>query len=170
MKNIVLCGFMGSGKTSVGKKLANLLNMRFVDTDDMLEKQENMSIADIFAQNGEAYFRTKEAELVERLKALNNTVIATGGGFAVNPQVSPHLKRIGTVVYINITDKTVLKRVFADKDRTLIKNKSAQEIITLYNSRKSRYSEVADIVVNGELSKKLVALSIIKEANLNVGN
>ncbi len=166
MKNIILCGFMGSGKTTIGKKLATALNMRFVDTDSLLEKQENMSIPEIFAQHGETYFRTKEAELCQYLSELNNTVIATGGGFAVNDAVIPQINKLGTVVYLDVSDKTVLKRVFADPNRPLVANKSAQEIITLYNSRKKKYSAVADITVNGELSKKQVAQSIINHIKL----
>ncbi|MBQ7045709.1 MAG: shikimate kinase, partial [Clostridia bacterium] len=100
MKNIVLCGFMGSGKTTIGKKLATALNMRFVDTDSLLEKQENMSIPEIFAQQGEAYFRKKEADLCDSLNELTNTVIATGGGFSVNELVAPKINGIGTVVYL----------------------------------------------------------------------
>lgn len=160
MKNIVLCGFMGSGKTTIGKKLATALNMRFVDTDSLLEKQENMSIPEIFAQQGEAYFRKKEADLCDSLNELTNTVIATGGGFSVNELVAPKINGIGTVVYLEITDKTVLKRVFADPSRPLVTNKSAQEIITLYNSRKKKYLAVADVVINAELSKKQVVQSI----------
>lgn len=160
MKNIILCGFMGSGKTTVGKKLATSLNMRFVDTDSLLEKKENMSIPEIFEQHGEAYFRTKEAELCEYLSGLTNTVIATGGGFAVNDAIIPQINKLGTVVYLDVSDKTVLKRVFADPNRPLVASKSAQEIITLYNSRKKKYSAVANITVNGELSKKQVVQSI----------
>lgn len=166
MDNIVLCGFMGCGKTSVGKKIATLLNMRFVDTDALIESQENMSISEIFAEYGEAYFRKKEADLCDSLKEYTNTVIATGGGFSVNELVLPKIKSLGHVVYLNVSDKVVLKRVFADPSRPLVVNKSAQEIITLYNSRKKKYAQAADITVNGELSKKQVALSIIRELNL----
>lgn len=166
MKNIILCGFMGCGKTSVGKKLSTLLNMRFVDTDALIEKQENMSISQIFAEYGEAYFRQKEAELCDTLKEYTNTVIATGGGFSVNELVAPKLKGIGSTVYLQVSDKTVLKRVFADPDRPLVVNKSAQEIITLYNKRKSKYLSVADVIVSGEKSKKQVALSIIEELKI----
>ncbi|HGJ64629.1 TPA: shikimate kinase, partial [bacterium] len=79
-KNIILVGFMGTGKTSVGLRLAEILRMKFVDTDGLIEVDSGMSISDMFAQMGEEYFREKETMIIESVSKLDNQVIATGGG------------------------------------------------------------------------------------------
>ena len=86
MKNIVLTGFMASGKTTVGKKIANKLNLIFYDTDKIIEEQEGKTISQIFEDSGEKYFRELENKLAIALKSVENAVIATGGGFVINTQ------------------------------------------------------------------------------------
>jgi len=99
MSNIILIGFMGSGKTSCGKELSRILNVGFSDTDEMIEQQQNMTIADIFEKHGEAYFRKLETELVESLIGTQIGVLSVGGGLAVTKGNDILLKKLGMVVY-----------------------------------------------------------------------
>ena len=86
MKNIVLIGFMGTGKTSTGKLLANKLGYAFIDMDSKIEAEEKMTIKDIVARYGEKYFRKKEAMLVQQIAEKKNVVVSTGGGTVMNPE------------------------------------------------------------------------------------
>ena len=99
-KNIVLIGFMGSGKTSVGKRLSMTLKREFVDMDDFIEKREQLTINEIFAQKGEPYFRGLEKELCERFAAGGRKVIATGGGVVKNAENMANLKKGGMIFYL----------------------------------------------------------------------
>ena len=80
MDNIVLCGFMGSGKTVVGRELAKILGVKFVDTDELIEKEQGVAIKAIFATHGEDYFRDLEYEMCKKVAKMNGVVVSTGGG------------------------------------------------------------------------------------------
>ena len=101
MKNIVLCGFMGCGKTTLAKSLAKQFNFELIDTDEEIVKAEDRSIAEIFEKEGEPYFRALETELIKRLAQKENCVISLGGGLAGNEKNHPYLKEAGTVVLLD---------------------------------------------------------------------
>ena len=147
---IVLIGFMGSGKSSVGRRLAKEHKTFFLDTDAMIESAEGKSISDIFSDKGEAYFRSLEKETVGWLKEnVNRAVISAGGGMLVHCK---ELKEVGTIVYLKVPFKTILSRMTAAEleKRPLFKN--TEEAEKTYNERNSIYEELADVVINADTS------------------
>jgi shikimate kinase len=120
MKNIVLIGFMGTGKSAVGRRLAKQLNMRFVSTDDMIENREKRKIAEIFAASGEPYFRKVESELIGEISGLDNAVIAAGGGAVLDGNNIINLKKKGTVICLNATPEAVYERTKKYRSRPLL--------------------------------------------------
>jgi shikimate kinase len=120
MKNIVLIGFMGTGKSVVGKRLAKELKMRFVSTDDIIEKRERRAIAKIFEESGEPYFRNIEREVVKEASALDNVVIAAGGGVVLNEENMINLKANGTIVSLSASPQVIYERTKKYKTRPLL--------------------------------------------------
>ena len=147
MNNLIICGFMGSGKTTVGKALAEHLNMEFIDTDAEIVKRQGRSISDIFATDGEQYFRRLETELIKELSEKENLVISLGGGLAANRVNHPYLKAAGRVILLDCDIEETLKRILGDTSRPLT-TLGKEDIIERYNLRKPIYQEVADIVAN----------------------
>lgn len=117
---IALIGFMGTGKTSLGKLLAARLQYDFVDTDQLLETRQKQSIATIFARHGEDYFRQLERELARELAEWDRVVISTGGGFALNPDNLQPLRHDGIIVSLVAPAETIYERVKADSERPLL--------------------------------------------------
>ena len=159
MNNIVLCGFMGSGKSVIGKELAAKLNLKFVDTDELIQKEENLKISEIFKIHGEEYFRNLETSLIEKLSYQSGTVISLGGGLAANPKNHEFLKKCGTIVLLDCGIEETLKRISGDQSRPLTAG-GKEDIIKRYNERSPIYKGIADIVVDssGEISKTLNSL------------
>lgn len=151
MNNLILCGFMGSGKTTLGKKLSEHFGMKLIDTDTEIEKRENRTIAEIFESDGEAYFRGLETELIKELANKDNLIISLGGGLAANKENHPHLKKLGKVILLDCGIEETLKRIENDPTRPLTKN-GREDIIARYNIRKPIYEEVADVIVDSSLS------------------
>jgi shikimate kinase len=108
---IVLTGFMGTGKTSVGRELSRKLGWRFIDTDVLIEEREGKPISLIFKDSGEEYFRSLEQNTVEEVSKLRNAVIATGGGVIKNQKNVENLGRRGTIVWLKADPEIILKRV-----------------------------------------------------------
>lgn len=148
--NIVLIGFMGSGKTTIGTALAKSRNMRFVDTDAYIEEQESMSIADIFALKGEAYFRKLETDVLEYFnETMKNTVFSTGGGMPLRDENARLLKEIGKVFYLTATNRTIFDRVKDDTKRPLLQSVNPYErICELMKERKPLYEKAADVLID----------------------
>lgn len=155
-KNIVLIGFMGVGKGSVAREVIKHSNYITLDTDDMIESMQNQKIKDIFAQEGEAYFRKLEKNIALWLESsVKNTLISTGGGF----YKQENLKKIGLVVLLDSPFDKIIKRIKHHpnamkklKKRPLLRDlKKAKE---LYDERRSEYLKVADIVI--DVTKKSV--------------
>lgn len=148
-KNIVLIGFMGCGKTSVGTKLARVLQYRFLDTDQMLEEEFGCSISEFFAQKGEAAFREKETELLKRLSLdYDGIILSTGGGMPLCPENAELLKKIGVVVYLKTTKETTLARLKGDTTRPLLTGDNVEERVeNLLNQRVPLYTAAADEIV-----------------------
>jgi shikimate kinase len=119
-RNIVLVGFMGTGKTSVGQALAARLGMTFVDMDVVIQQRQGRPISKIFAENGEPFFRGLERELVRELSAKSGLVIATGGGIVLNPDNVRDFSTTGLVVCLWATPEAILKRLEGDTTRPLL--------------------------------------------------
>lgn len=149
MNNIILCGFMGSGKSSVGRKLAQILEMDFVDMDQWIEKRQGRRISAIFAQEGEAFFRELEHEACRQLAGRQNLVLSTGGGTLLSAENVDVLRRTGTVFLLDAPLTAIRERLKNDKSRPLLQRPDRNEAIRrLYMERLPLYREAADHIVN----------------------
>ena len=149
--NIILVGFMGSGKSSVGKALAEDCNMTFLDTDAWIERKHQITISEIFATKGEEYFRESETKCLEEL-LLQDTkkamVISVGGGLPVRDENRQLLKRLGKVWYLKATEETIYQRLKSDTTRPLLQGENPrQKIKDLMNNREDKYLAAADNVI-----------------------
>lgn len=147
--NIVLVGYMGSGKTTVGKYIAEKYGYDFLDTDSYIVDREGMSINDIFAVKGEQYFRELETEILSEFKEkLTNTVLSTGGGLPLRRENSELLKEIGKVYYLNSSPDTIYDRIKDCTDRPLLAGSNPYEKIReMLAQRHPLYLQAADIEI-----------------------
>lgn len=149
IKNIVLIGFMGSGKTSVAKELGKKLNLPYIDSDGVIEAEEKRSISQIFAEDGESYFRDKEMEVIENLSERRGWIISTGGGVVLNPENVFNLKKNGKIFYLKTIASVIYNRIKDDHKRPLVNVSEPQERIEKLLSRRTHlYEEAADYVVD----------------------
>ena len=147
--NLVLCGMMGSGKSTVGKYLATRLSYAFVDTDDVLEGRFG-KITDIFTQFGEEYFREREREVCVELAKSEGLVLATGGGLVLKKENVDCLKKSGTLIFLRAKASTLAERLQADTDRPLLQTEGDLEprIAELLQIRTPIYESVADYILD----------------------
>ena len=160
MKRIVLMGFMGAGKTTIGKALAKELSCKFIDTDEVIEKEQGRKISEIFEKEGEPAFRDMETELLKRLKESKESfVLSIGGGMPVREENRALLRKIGTVVYLRATKEELLRRLSGDTSRPLLQGGRLEEKITLLmNARETIYMETAheELFTDNKCVEKLV--------------
>jgi shikimate kinase len=148
-KNIVFIGFMGTGKTSVGKFIAEKLYLNFIDIDDEIKKYCLMNISDIFMNYGEGYFRKIEGEIVKEVYKVNNYVISTGGGIVLNANNMSFLRENSTIFWLKASVNTILNNLKQDeskiKDRPLLNTENMLErIIQLMQEREMYYNKYYD--------------------------
>lgn len=148
MKNIILTGFMGTGKTSVGKRLAREFNLKFIDTDDLIEKEAGICINEIFARFGEAYFRRLESKVINEVSSDENMIIATGGGAVVNPTNLLVLKKNGTLICLTASIDVILSRVGSGDERPLISEGDKKETISNLLKARELFYKKADFIVD----------------------
>jgi len=145
MKNIVLSGFMGTGKSVVGRCLARLAGAHFLDLDEVIESEAGLSISEIFARYGEARFRQLEARVIERLCAGefgDGLVVSTGGGAVVDPALRAALKSWGSLICLTATADEILRRVGRREDRPLLNGPDPKpRIESLLEQRAHAYSD-----------------------------
>ena len=148
-RNIILVGYMGCGKSTVGRKAARALEYQFLDTDSVIEEEEGMSITKLFETKGETYFREKETEFLRRLLVgPKGNIIATGGGLPMREDNPELLKELGTVIYLKPTIDTLVTRLSGDKTRPLLQNVNIREKVeTMLAVRGPVYEAVADVVL-----------------------
>lgn len=147
-RNIILTGFMATGKSSVGPRLASRLGCAFVDLDTWIEAEAGMSVPQIFASQGEGAFRELEASMVERVASRTGCVIATGGGAIVNARNLEVLKRSGVLIALTADPETILSRLGGGEDRPMLRGGDSQERIRLLlEERASAYAQ-ADLTVD----------------------
>ncbi|MDF7826644.1 shikimate kinase [Pontiellaceae bacterium B12227] len=139
MKNIVLVGFMGSGKTWVGKLIAERTGMPLLDMDALIVERAGKPINDIFAEDGEPKFREYERELVKELSETEGNIISTGGGIVLNPDNITDFEKKGLVVCLLVDAESVLDRVRNDDTRPLLAGDKEKAIVELLDSRKELY-------------------------------
>lgn len=167
-KNIVLTGFMGSGKTSVGLRLSYRLRRPVEDTDKLIERREGRTISEIFAREGEEYFRSLETKLLEELvEKRSHTIFSVGGGTPVRPENRELLKRLGLVVLLRIRPETVYQRLKEDTTRPLLQCEDPQERIReLMESRREAYEACAHLILDvDEMEMDEILTQIEKEMN-----
>ena len=147
---IVLCGFMGCGKSSIGRRLAGLLNWEFIDMDAFIEQQEGMTVSEIFAQKGEGEFRKMETEAVKALMIKENVIVASGGGTVMNPVNVEEIHKGGGVIYfLDVPLAALQERLKNDKRRPLLQKPNRREVIAeLFGKRYDKYLNAADVKVD----------------------
>jgi shikimate kinase len=164
--NVVLVGPMGSGKTSVGRRLACVLKRDFFDSDFEIVARTGVSIDHIFDVEGEQGFRKRETQMLADLCEIKNIVIATGGGIVISPKNREMLKRDNFVVYLSSTIEQLLKRTMNSKSRPLLEQSSNREktIRDLVLKRESLYKQVADVIIDTTGKKLYAIINEIKKA------
>jgi shikimate kinase len=157
LSRIFLWGFMGSGKSVIGKELALRLDYGFLDLDESIEKMEDLSVADIFIQKGEEYFRKLEHETLKKvIERTDNVVISAGGGTPCYFDNAEIMNRSGVTIFLNVTPKTLESRLKTDEisTRPLVTNKSWPEIMDLYQERQEFYKTAQITVPNNQSVSK----------------
>ena len=163
MKNIVLVGFMGTGKTTVGGIIAQELDMEFVNTDELIEKKEGAPVNEIFSKKGEPYFRKIEREVIMEVSGQEGTVIDAGGGAVINELNVEDLKKNGIVVCLNATPEEIFRRVEQYAHRPLLNvTDPLAEIKKLLKSRAGYYKRADYQVETTEKNADNVAREIIQ--------
>jgi len=158
-RNIVLLGFMGSGKTTAGIILSKRLGLEFVDVDKYIEEMTGRTIPELFAQ-GESCFREEEHRAMSELAGRTGCVITTGGGVIMRDDNLPQMKENGVVVYINTPFSLCFQRI-ADSDRPLVQSMGREDLLELYKLRRAKYRAVCDLEVPGISGSRPVVRAIL---------
>lgn len=147
---MILIGFMGSGKTTVGLRLSYRLRRTVIDTDKEIEKEEKRTISDIFATDGEAYFRDRETDYLRRLlNGTTNQIISVGGGLPLREENRTLLGELGQVFYLCASAETIYERVKHDTSRPLLQGDDPKsKIERMIKERDDRYRAAADVVID----------------------
>ncbi|MDD7428413.1 MAG: shikimate kinase [Oscillospiraceae bacterium] len=146
---VFLCGFMGCGKSTVGRELAALMDKPFTDMDSYIEKKAGMSIPEIFAEKGEKAFRTMETSAVKELAA-SDEVVACGGGAMLKSENAEAAAAGGIVVYLDADYETCYKRISGDKNRPIVMANTKESLEGIYNDRKALYTANSQISIKAE--------------------
>ena len=153
--NIVLIGFMGTGKSTISAYLNKCFDMETVDMDQVISEREKMSISKIFETYGEEYFRNAETNLLKELQSRKNVVISCGGGTPLREENVKEMKKNGKVVLLTAKPGTIFERVKDNHDRPLLENnKSVEFIEELMLKRKDKYIAAADIIIETDNKSK----------------
>jgi shikimate kinase len=167
IRNLALIGFMGTGKSSVGRQVASVLRFTFLDTDFVIESRAGMPITKIFELHGEAVFRDWEARIVSELTRRTKTVIATGGGLPANDANLASLKTHALVVCLWASPETILERVKGHLHRPLLNEPNPLEKIRSLLAAREPYYRQADVLVNTELrSVREVAMQVVHQFHM----
>lgn len=150
MGNVILIGFMGSGKTTVGFRLSYRLRKPVIDTDKEIEREEQCSIAEIFAREGETYFRDRETMCLQKLlRTVKEQIISVGGGLPLREENRKLLRELGQVFYLQASAETIYERVRNDTTRPLLQGDDPQgKIRIMLAERDGYYRDAADVVIN----------------------
>lgn len=168
---VFLCGMMGSGKSTIGRELANYLNVTFCDLDTIIEKDQGKSIPEIFALNGVEFFRKTERELLIKKTQTTQGVMALGGGSLQNQYLVDHVKLNGWLVFLDTPHSVLSSRLKNSKDRPMLSsNKAAespdQRIKNLIDARKPFYSQAHITIHTDHLSKQEILDQILQKLSV----
>lgn len=162
--NIALIGFMGTGKSTLGKRLAEILKRAFIDMDNVIEKRTGKPIGRIFAEEGEAHFRHLERELIKELAQQRDLVIACGGGIVLNHQNVIDLSSSGLIVCISATPQEILRRVTGFDHRPLLESgDKAGKILELLKARQPLYDAIPYKIDTTGLSVEAIVNQILEK-------
>ncbi|MEA3346783.1 MAG: shikimate kinase [Candidatus Auribacterota bacterium] len=162
--NIVLFGFMASGKSTIATILSKKLKMEFVEMDDLIEQETGITISKIFKEKGEKYFRAMEREVVKGLASRDNIIISTGGGVILNKDNLDDFKKKGVTISLMVSPKIVLKRTENTNHRPLLNvSDKLKEITNLLKIRKEHYEQADYIIDTDKFTPEEVACKIIHE-------
>ena len=156
---VYLVGFMGAGKSSVGRALGRRLGWQFVDIDDLIEKREHASVSSVFARRGEAYFRAIERTVLGEQLARRNLVVATGGGTFVDPQNRALIHNDGASIWLDVPLDRLIARVPADGRRPLAADRAGFE--RLYAARRPSYAEAQQRIDAGRAGIEAIVDEIV---------
>lgn len=168
--NLILCGMMGSGKTTIGIKIADRTSLRWYDTDELIVDKHG-KISDIFEYYGEPHFRKLETEIVRELSQKDGLVISTGGGLVLKKENNELLQRNGKIVFLRATPETLAGRLKVDGTRPLLQTSTEtlkERLLRLMRERTPVYELVSDYIVDvdgktpEEIAEEIVALTDIK--------
>ena len=163
MRNIVLTGFMGTGKTTIGRELSKMLHMRLVDIDAEIEKAQKIKINEIFRIYGEQYFRDVETDMIKKLSSEKNIIIATGGGAVLRYENMEALKENGIIFCLNACTETIMERTSRSEDRPLLKVEKPKEKISEMLSFRRPFYEKAGIMIETDSKTPLEIVEEIME-------
>lgn len=158
--SVYLCGFMGCGKSHIGRMLAAELDRKLVDLDRVIVEREGMAIPEIFAQFGEPHFRRLEAQYIRELSC--GYIVATGGGALINDETAEFARQSGLSVYINASFETCYARIRNDTNRPLVVNNTPEQLRQLYDARAEIYRRNSMVMVNGNARDTIICGEIIK--------
>lgn len=154
MKRVILIGFMGAGKSTLGKKIAKKMDLPFIDSDRVIEERYQKSIGEIFAENGESYFRTLESDFITSLENKDEFVLATGGGMPCFGKNMELLNELGTTFYLERSPKELANRLFNAKTRRpLIDGLEQEELVSFIEDKLSlreEYYKAAQVILGRE--------------------
>lgn len=168
MKNIVLCGFMGCGKSTVGRVLADRAGLEYVDMDTHIESVAHMRVDEIFAKFGEARFRELETEAARALSRRQGLVISTGGGAVLRPENTAAFKQGGRIVMIDVPLEVIKQRLLGDTTRPLLNREDRDAAMAeLFRKRIPVYLSVADLIVKNE--RNLPAANVAEDIANQLG-
>jgi shikimate kinase len=146
-RNVILIGFMGTGKSTVGKLLAQRLGWGYTDVDEWIEKQMNMTIRELFQSHGEPAFRSMESKALSELLAADNQIVATGGGAVLLESNRTCMLANGLVVALTANPETIISRVSRDQNRPLLQGNLQERVYTLLEQRKDVY-DFAEVAID----------------------
>lgn len=169
--NVILIGFMGTGKTSIGRQVAQSLGFEFVDTDEQIVELVGKPITEIFSEEGEDYFREMETKILRSAASSGNKVISTGGGAVLREENRRFLSEAGYVIWLNASPKAILERVSRNRERPLLQTADPLGTIeTLLGQRRQWYLDTADFTIDtDELSPDEIAFGVCESARVIFG-
>lgn len=166
MKNIVLVGFMGTGKTTIATQVANRLKMKYISTDSLIEKREKRTINEIFTDSGEEYFRGVESEVVREVSLAQDSVIDTGGGAVLMEENIANFKAGGMMICLTADPGIILERTKKYKHRPLLNVEDPKrKIMGLLTKREQYYAKADHLIDTGKLTVRQVVEEIIRIVN-----
>ena len=162
-KNMFFIGFMGCGKSTMARLLAEELPMELVEMDETIEAEEHRTINEIFATDGEPYFRDLESQLIVRIADKGGMIVSCGGGAILREENVTNMKKNGTIIYLSATPETIYERVRYSTKRPLLNgNMNVEYIRELMSKRVDKYEKAADVILSVDGKTKMEVLEQIK--------